>query len=210
MPRQCLSERPCRLAPARALALVRISRALGLALTFAFAADAGQAGEFWDNTYLIGMTLGSSLTDEVDRLGTGGYELSDGTKINFEDRYARQWTDVHVQMLTELGQNFGVVWGLSSGESGPKYKIYPGVQIGLLWQIFQNGNSELTISFTEVLGGNLKEFPCVADYGPIGGVQEVNCRLAATSLPPQDTLQYLVNLPSPDSGVVTLNYTIRF
>jgi hypothetical protein len=210
MPRHHILERPSRQVPARSLALVKRAVLPGLVAAAGLTGAPAGASEFWDNTYLIGITQGSSLTEEVDRLGLGGYELSDGTKVNFEAWYGRQWTDVHVQMLTEFAQDFGVVWGLSSGESGPKYKIYPGVQVGLLWQIFQSGNSELTVSFTEVLGGNLVELPCIADYGAIGGVQEVNCRLAATTLPPQDTLQYLVNMPSPDAGLVTLSYTIRF
>jgi hypothetical protein len=210
MLRHRLSERPFRLVPAGALVLVRTTLALGLAAASGLAATTAGASEFWDNTYVVGITQGSSLTEEVDRLGAGGYELSDGTKVNFQDWYGRQWTDVHVEMLTELTKDFGVVWGLSSGESGPKYKIYPGLQIGLMWQIFQNGNSDLTLSVTEAIGGNLVELPCVADYGAVGGVQEVNCRLAATSLPPQETLQYLVNMPSPDAGLVSLSYTIRF
>ncbi len=31
-----------------------------------------------------------------------------------------------------------------------------------------------------------------ADYGDIGGVQRVNCRLAATELEPKETLKYLL------------------
>ena len=33
--------------------------------------------------------------------------------------------------------------------------------------------------------------PCTADYGAIGGVQAVNCRLAASQLDPAETLRHL-------------------
>jgi hypothetical protein len=218
MQRQCLSQRPAGpvlswvvgWALAALAGGIRGARALGLAAVFAWAGTPGHAGEFWDNTYLLNLTLGSSLTEDVEKLSTGGYELADGTPVNFQYWYQRTWTDLHLQMLTQLSPDFGILWGLSAGESGPKYTIYPGVTFGVLWQIFQNGNSNLTLSLSTVRGGNLEELPCFADYGAIGGVQEVNCRLAASPIPPAQTLQYLVREISPDTGVVSLTYTIRF
>lgn len=169
-----------------------------------------RANEFWDVTYLVGLTQGSSLTALVDRMSQGGYELSDATPVSFGRWYRRRWTDLHLDMMTQLSPRVGLLWGLSSGESGPKYQIHPGVKIGMIWQIYQNGNSALTLSLSTVIGGNLVEFPCIADYGAIGGVQKVNCRLAATPIPPKDTLKYLVRAQSPYMGQALLTYTIRF
>lgn len=51
----------------------------------------------------------------------------------------------------------------------------------------------LSVRATRILGGRLRERSCVANYGEIGGVQAVNCRLAASVLPPGQTLGYLFN-----------------
>ena len=217
MPCQAPSARPHRPVPRRGQARAACAGAAkaacltaGLAAALALGPTASQAGQFWDNTYMVGLTLGNSLSQTVDQLGTGGYELSDGTQVDFAPWYQRQWTDLHLTMLTQYSPDFGLLWGLSAGESGPKYRIYPGFQLGLLWQVFHNGNSSLTLSVSAAVAGNLEEFPCTADYGAIGGIQQVNCRLAATSLPPKDTLQYLVQAPSPDNGLVSLTYSLRF
>jgi len=59
-------------------------------------------------------------------------------------------------------------------------------------------------------GGGLKEGTCVADYGDIGGVQSVNCRLAASELPPQETLKHLFNQAPHDRVTLNFRYSINF
>ena len=61
-----------------------------------------------------------------------------------------------------------------------------------------------------MLGGTLHEKSCSADYGQIGGVQEVNCRLAASTLPPAETLRYLLNEKPYNHNQVSLMLTWRF
>jgi len=71
-------------------------------------------------------------------------------------------------------------------------------------------NSQLSLSVSVVLGGYLREKTCTADYGAIGGVQTVNCRLADSPLPPAETLIYLLDEPLGDLVSVTLRYQLKF
>ena len=57
--------------------------------------------------------------------------------------------------------------------------------------------------------GDLNEQPCEGDYGDIGGVQTVNCRLAATFLAPEETLQYLAHA-EPNRLHISLSYSASF
>lgn len=62
-------------------------------------------------------------------------------------------------------------------------------------------NAKLSFQSTFVpFGGRLKEKICIADYGDIGGVQRVNCRLEATELEPKETLKYLFNERKKDDN----------
>jgi hypothetical protein len=55
-------------------------------------------------------------------------------------------------------------------------------------------NVTVTTRAAYIFGGKLTEKACMADYGEYaGGYQKVNCRLAATPLPPEETMRYLVN-----------------
>ena len=101
-------------------------------------------------------------------------------------------------------------WGLSTGERGQKYRIEPGLKIGFLVQTEISRNSTISLSATTILAGMLTEETCIADYGAIGGVQTVNCRLAASTLPPAETLQHLFDDPPTDKIDLTLRYQLRF
>lgn len=61
-----------------------------------------------------------------------------------------------------------------------------------------------------MFGGRLKEKTCSADYGEIGGVQTVNCRLAASTLQPAETLQYLMNEKPKQDMLISVKWTYRF
>ena len=56
----------------------------------------------------------------------------------------------------------------------------------------------------------MKERACTADYGDIGGVEQVNCRLAASEMTPTETLKYLTNALPPDRHNVWVRYTLVF
>lgn len=160
-------------------------------------------------TNLVGIYQGSALSQKAAGLEYGGYELSDGTWQSFRRWYHTDWTDLRFEMLTQYSENFGIIWGASTGESAEKFRIDPGVKLGLMFQEYPTPATTLSLSLSTVLAGNLKEFPCVADYGDIGGIQTVNCRLAASPLPPAETLRYLIK-DTPARMAVRLTFSGNF
>lgn len=141
-------------------------------------------------TFLVDVSVGSPWEGDVSAASRGGYELVDGTRIEFGRWYTSTWRTMHVGFLTELGERTGILWGLSTGERGEKYRIRPGLTLGLLHRMPVGRQASLTFRADTMLGGDLREGICIADYGEIGGIQPVNCRLAATPLPPEETLAY--------------------
>jgi hypothetical protein len=70
--------------------------------------------------------------------------------------------------------------------------------------------SNLSLSVSTTLGSILTERACTADYGDIGGVRRVNCRLAASALPPEETLRYRMRMNGLDETRVAVQYEFRF
>lgn len=163
-----------------------------------------------DNAALVAISAGSPLSDMVRKLGSGGYELADGKFQSFAGWYDSRWRELNVTFLTELDQGFGLYWGLSSGERGAKYTIAPGAKLGFILQQSLAEDTTVTFSGLFSLWGRLKERPCIADYGEIGGLQQVNCRLAASPLPPSATLDYLLDESPPDWAQFSLSWVHRF
>ncbi|MBZ9881012.1 hypothetical protein LB535_01500 [Mesorhizobium sp. CA10] len=159
-------------------------------------------------TSLIGMHQGSPLSDRARGLGGGGYELQNGSWVSFNQWYHTNWVDMHVDLLTQVTENTGILWGFGTGEQGDKYTIGPSLKLGFLTQTHPNPNSTLSLSVTSIIGGNLTEKPCLADYGDLGSYS-VNCRLAAGEMAPQETLKYLVSA-KPESMHLWLNYRLTF
>ena len=91
-----------------------------------------------------------------------------------------------------------------------KYTIAPSLKLGLVAQIQPASNMVVSFRATTILGGSLNEKSCTADYGDIGGVQRVNCRLAASTLAPQDTLNYLVRQRPLYRNEVSVNFKWKF
>jgi hypothetical protein len=143
------------------------------------------------STYLIELSQDSPLSLKARALRLGGFETSGGDWVGFNRWYSANWNDTRLSWMTQFSPNLGLLWGVSSGEKAEKYVIDPGVRLGFLFQTQPARHSLLTISASTVLGGRLREKSCTADYGDIGGVQQVNCRLAATLLEPSETLNYL-------------------
>lgn len=158
---------------------------------------------------IVDLYQGTSLSALARGLGVGGYELQDGTWVSFEKWYHANWIDLHADFLTELADDFGVLWGVGTGEWAPKYRIDPSLKLGIITQAHPRANATLSLTATTTLGGSLTELPCIADYGDIGGVQSVNCRLAAGELPPAETLKYLVKA-DPTRLYVALTYRANF
>lgn len=163
-----------------------------------------------DNAQLVDIHAGSPLSDFVRRLKVGGYELADGTNQDFAQWYDSRWRDLSVSFLTQVDDGFGLYWGFSSGERGAKYVIQPGAKLGFILQEQLSPETTLTLSGIVSLWGRLKERPCLADYGEIGGIQKVNCRLAATPMPPSQTLDHLLDEAPPDWAQFSLTWAFRF
>lgn len=144
-------------------------------------------------THLLDLYQGSARSDLVRSLSAGGYELADGEAITFDEWYSPVFLDLTLLLFTEVSDIFGITWGISSGESGAKYRIDPALHLGMTWQTQLSDAAVLSASFQAVIGGRLRERSCTADYGPLG-VSEVNCRLAASLMPPKETLDYLLDV----------------
>lgn len=161
-------------------------------------------------THWVGIQFGSALSRQVSSLRGQGYELSGGQPVRFENWYRSNWKDLQLTWMTEINPKLGLLWGLGTGERGAKYRIDPSLQLGLIFQQPLSAQSAFSFRVSTRLGGRLKEKTCVADYGQIGGVQTVNCRLAATELPPAETLKYLFNESPSDRLLFALRYEKKF
>lgn len=184
--------------------------ALAAALLCVLATGPARAYDVIEQTYLLNIKQGSPLSDQAFKLGMGSFELSGGGTVDFRRWYSAKWTEMRFDFMTQISKGFGILWGVSTGEWGAKYRIAPGFKIGAILQAELTPLSTISISFTTLVGGRFRERTCTADYGDIGGVQQVNCRLAASELPPADTLKYLVNMRPPDRHWVGLRYQLRF
>ncbi|TIT61928.1 MAG: hypothetical protein E5W60_15835, partial [Mesorhizobium sp.] len=94
-------------------------RAIALLLSAFLGASPATAQEI--TTSLIGMHQGSPLSDRARNLGDGGYELQSGSWVSFNQWYHASWVDLHVDFLTQLTENTGILWGLGTGEKAEKY-----------------------------------------------------------------------------------------
>ncbi len=161
-------------------------------------------------THLIELAQGSRLSTQAAQLANGSYELAGGQLVRFDRWYSTKVPDSRITWLTQMAPQWGVIWGFSTGERGAKYGIDPSLKLGFAYTSRLGRDTQLSIKATTVLGGRLKEKPCTADYGDIGGVQTVNCRLAASELPPEQTLQYLIDSRPLDRHQITVRYTVQF
>ncbi len=160
--------------------------------------------------HLIEITQGSVLSSQISAFRGLSFETATGRTIRFDDWYRTRWTDLRLSWLSEVNRHWGVIWGFSTGEHGQKYTIAPSLKLGLVHQQPLSQQSSLSWRAVTVLGGRLREKPCSADYGDIGGIQQVNCRLAATELTPEATLHELIDQGPPNRIEFTLKFTHLF
>ncbi len=165
---------------------------------------------FIDATHLIDIKQGSELSGKVSDSSAGGFETAQGNFVSFKQWYQTNWTDTKTVWMTEINPNLGVIWGFSTGEKAEKYDISRSVTIGFAYSTQIDKTSFLSIRGTTILGGNLREKTCTADYGDIGGIQEVNCRLAASPLPPSETLSHLFNDKPSNKDLFFIRYIKYF
>ena len=139
-----------------------------------------------------------------------GFETSGGNRVDFDAWYSTNWTDLRIAWFTQFTRETGLIWGVGTGERGAQYRISPSLKLGLLYQTRLGRRTTFTLRATTTLGGRLRESACSADYGDIGGVQAVNCRLAASELQPAETLRYLFNDTARDQRQVSVLFSHAF
>jgi hypothetical protein len=173
-------------------------------------ASAAAADAPLGNTHLLDVRQGSARSEVARRVARGGYELADGTAVEFARWYRPAWPDINVDFLTQVHRDVGIIWGFGTGEYGAKYRISPGLRLGAA--VARPIGERASISLTAVaqFGSDLTERPCIADYGDIGGVQRVNCRLAASPLEPKETLRHNLRMNGWGDTRVSLRYDLRF
>lgn len=197
-----------------------IAACLGFAFALAIWFSPAIAQDQTVAIHLIDIAQDSEMSATAARLGDGwydesegsfvtGFELAKGGWVPFADWYHTDWPDTRIDMLAQFGEDFGLLWGFSTGERGEKYAIDPSLRLGFVAQAHPSTNSVLSLTVRGVLWGNLSEKPCEGDYGDIGGIQTVNCRLAATFLPPEETLQHLAHA-EPNRLHISLTYSASF
>jgi hypothetical protein len=193
----------------RRIGTLRVTACLGICLPI-MAGGSAHSGEFWHNTFLLDVYQGSHRSDVASGLARGGYELSDGSFVDFRDWYSPGFPDVTVLLLKQVSSDFAFIWGVSSGERGEKYRIEPALQLGFFYQFVPFENAVVSVKTTYPFFGQMREKTCEADYGAIGGVQTVNCRLAADLMPPEETLDYLVTIRGKADARVSIGFTFVF
>jgi hypothetical protein len=159
-------------------------------------------------TSLVDIRQGSGLSELARSLTNGGYELQSGEWLSFEDWYRTDWPELYVDFLTQYAEDSGILWGFGTGERGEKYEIAPSLKLGFITQIHPQPNSTLALTATTTFFGEFSELPCEADYGVLG-TYPVNCRLAASQLAPEETLQYLVK-SEPARLTLSLSFRASF
>ncbi|WP_302174538.1 hypothetical protein [uncultured Hydrogenophaga sp.] len=146
------------------------------------------------STRLFDVTVRSELSQKVRGFRDQSYELSAGAVAPLEDWYRpRTLPDTVFRFLTPFGPDNGLVWGFGTGERGRKYRIDPSIHVGWAHQTWLSPRTRVGLQVSAQIGGRMRERTCTADYGEIGGVAAVNCRLAATEMPPEQTLAFLSN-----------------
>lgn len=193
----------------------RATRIATRSATCAFVASTCCAGPLaghalLERTELIDVRYGTPASDLVREQSHRGVELSDGTFVPFDDWYAGERRDLGATFFTQIDETLGLYWGFTTGERGPKYRIEPSLRIGFLKQWRLSRHEDITLSASAVVGGWIRERTCIADYGEIGGVQTVNCRLSDSTLPPAETLKYLLDQPPAQRLRLTLSYSMEF
>jgi hypothetical protein len=189
------------------LVLFGAAQCLGVALLLTPVVATGQ--ELFPQIHLSDIGQGQGLSSVAQEMAVGGYELAGGEWVSFREWYSTDWPEMHVEMLAQFSKEFGLLVGAGTGEAGEKYNIAPSLRLGFIAQTKPSEKSTLTLTVRSILGGALTESSCIADYGVIGGRQEVNCRLAAGLLPPDETLDYLAFV-EPNRLRLTLDFRARF
>ena len=158
----------------------------------------------WGRSRLVDLTNGGLNSDLVRSTSAGAFELSGGQQVDLQRWYSPSFPNLSATFLTEVSPNIGVIWGGAIGERGEKYTLGPTATLGVVFRTSIAHNLTVEMEMSGIYGGKLRERACRGDFGAIGGVQRVNCRLAASLLSPEETLDYLWKEPARAVSVLRL------
>ncbi len=167
-------------------------------------------GGIFASTRLVDLSFDGMNSGIVRQAARQGFELSGGDPVDLSRWYAPQMPNLRAVFSTQVSRDLALVWGGSLGERGTKYSLGPSGVIGMTYRRQISRRATLGVEVYGQFGGALREGSCMGDYGALGGVQEVNCRLAASTLSPRQTLDYLWNAPPSVDASVRLTYQFRF
>jgi hypothetical protein len=187
--------------------------ALGAAGAGAAAADQAQRAPYLvalGQTRVLGLSLETMNSGIVRDAARQGFELSGGGMVDLARWYSPTRPNLTAIFATDLGPDLALIWGGSTGESGAKYSLGPSRVLGLAIHRPLGRAAQLDLELVGYFGGALSESACLGDYGAIGGTQYVNCRLAASYLPPAETLPLLWNFPPTTEVTLKVTYRLQF
>lgn len=170
----------------------------------------GAQSSFWSQTDLRGLSFDGLNSHIVRSAAHEGFELSGGEYVDLSNWYSPEFPNISASFETQLRPNLSMIWGGSLGESGTKYTLGPSGMIGFAYRRPVGKSAIISLEMLSVFGGALRERSCTANYGSLGGVQAVNCRLAATTLSPKQTLQYLWDEPPTATTTLRIAYSLQF
>ena len=190
--------------------LLKIAGRFVLPLVLVLSGGAGAVAQSWlRGSSLIDASMGAGNSAIFQQFATTGYELEDGTYQSLSGFYGNDWRDVRLVALTPVTQDTSVIWGGSTGERGDKYYVMPSVEVGLSHSQTLGDQGTLNLTGRLRLGGQGRELPCEANF-TLGGTKTVNCRLAAGTLRPEETLKFLISAPTPNWFSGGVSYRHRF
>lgn len=187
-----------------------MSRYSWLLLTLIASPSASSGQVFWEDTRLADFQIGSVFETTTTLTARRGYELENGQFQRFREWYSNSWRDVKVVLETPIGKNQWFLWGMTTGEQAEKYIVQPSLILGYQSVFAVTDHSFFTFGLMAKFGGNLEEKSCTAKYSLTEISVPVNCRLAASLLPPAQTLEYLWNIDAPDRLQIDVGYIWYF
>jgi len=184
------------------------------AMAFAMTMGVGSAQAQSDERSITVFDIhqGDPLSDLALSYSQEGYQLSTlggGGWQSMAPFYATHWREVTAKALLTLDADHGIVFGVTSGEAGEKYKIDPGIILGFIAQSHPRPQGTLSLSVNTSLFGHMTEYPCQGDFGDLGDDITVNCRLAASPISIEDGLAQLVD-QDPSRLTLSVSYTVNF
>lgn len=159
-----------------------------------------------ERSKLIEIVQNNPLSKKASGFRDGHYELSTGELQRFDDWFHPTFQDMRLSWLLPITPDWGLVWGVGNGERADKYTIAPSIKLGFVMDGPLSHRSRLSLSASTWLGGRMREKPCSAFYAEFGADKAVNCRLAASLLPPEETLNYSVFAIPEDRTLIKLKY----